>query len=137
MLCFNEILQKALANSYDLRIGRLEMDITKERLIETKSIYYPALSLNFTNEYNQDLDINSNNTVSVGDSIITGNDSGFQHSVVLSSQYLLYDFGKRGFKYQNAQRDVTLAQKNIEQKRIDLKIEILSLYGTGLRLQKK
>lgn len=136
-LNFSEILAQALVHSYDLKIGRLGKEISGERLIEARAMYYPSLSLRFTNEYMYDLGKDASNTVSVGETIIPGNDSTFQNSVALSAQYLLYDFGARELKYQNAGRDSVLAQHAAAQRLIDLKIEVLSLFGAGLQIQKK
>ncbi len=136
-LNFSEILEQALFHSYDLKIGWLEKKIRGERLAEVKATYYPTLSLGFTNEYLHDLGKGDVNTVSVGETIISGNESTFQHSVALTGQYLLYDFGARGLKFQNAERDIELAQHTTAQRLIDLKIEVLLLFQTGLQLQKK
>ena len=136
-LIFSEILTQALVHSYDLKTAGLEKEIRRERLVEAGAMYFPTLSLHFTNEYMHDLGNDAANTVSVGETIIPGNESTFQHSLALSAQYLLYDFGVRKLKYGNAERDIVLAQHAAAQRLIDLKIEVLSLFGTGLRLQKK
>ncbi|OGR01605.1 MAG: hypothetical protein A2505_00670 [Deltaproteobacteria bacterium RIFOXYD12_FULL_55_16] len=136
-LRFAEILEQALVQSYDLKIGGLEVEIGEQRLAEARAMYLPTLSLSFTNEYLHDLSKGAAGTVSVGETIISGNESTYQHSVSLSAQYLLYDFGARPLKYQNSQRNVVLAQHAAAQRLIDLKIEVLSLYGAGLKLHKK
>lgn len=136
-LNFSEILSKALVHSHDLKMGGLETNISRERLNEAGAMYYPSLSLRFTNEYMADLDKDASDTVSVGETVIPGNDSTFQHSVALSAQYLLYDFGVRELKYRNAEKEILLTHHNAAQRLIDLKIEVLSLFGTGLALQKK
>ena len=136
-LSFAEIMEQALVNSYDLKIGGLDVEIGEQRLAEARALYLPTLSMNLTNEYLHDLSKDATGTVSVGDTIISGNESTYQHSVALSAQYLLYDFGARPLKYRNVQRNVVLAQHAKAQRLIDLKIEVLSLYGTGLQLHKK
>lgn len=136
-LHFTEILEQALAHSYDLKISALDVEIGGQRLAEARAMYLPTLSLNLTNEYLRDLSKGPTGTVSVGETIISGNASTYQHSVALSAQYLLYDFGARSLKYRNVQRDVVLAQHAAAQRLIDLKLEVLSLYGAGLKLHKK
>lgn len=136
-LRFAEILGQALAHSYDLRIGGLEVEIGEQRLAEARAMYLPSLSLSLTNEYLHDLSNGGAGTVSVGETIISGNASTYQHSLALSAQYLLYDFGARPLKYLNVRRGVVLAQHAAAQRLIDLKIELLALYGAGLKLHKK
>jgi len=136
-LSFAEILEQALVNSYDLKISGLDVEINEQRLAEARAMYFPTLSLRFTNEYLHDLSNDATGTVAVGETIISGNESTYQHSVALSAQYLLYDFGARPLKYRNVQRNVVLAQHAAAQRLIDLKVDVLSLYGTGLQLQKK
>lgn len=136
-LRFAEVLEQALAHSHDLKIGGLEVEIGEQRLAEARAMYLPTLSLSLTNEYLHDLGKGAAGTVSVGETIISGNESTYQHSLALSAQYLLYDFGARPLKYQNVQRNVVLAQHATAQRLIDLKIEVLSLYGAGLQLHKK
>ena len=137
VLEFSGVLKQALSHSYDLKASRLEIEISKEQFNEAQAIYYPTLTLRFNEEYIHNFDGNLSNTVSVGETIIPGNESTFQNSVVLSGQYLLYDFGKRKLTYQNAQRDILLSKYTSEQRRIDYAIEVLYAYGTGLQLQKK
>lgn len=136
-LHFPEILSQALVHSYDLKMGRLEKEISRERITEAGSMYYPSLSLRFTNEYMSDLANDRNNTAYVGETVIPGNESTFQHSLALSAQYLLYDFGIRELKYQNAEKHIILLQHTALQQRMDLKSEVLSHFSTGLSLQKK
>lgn len=134
---FPEILEQAVANSYDLQISGLDVEIGEQRLAEAGAMYWPALSLRFGNEYLEDLGKDGNGAVVVGDTFISGNESSFQHSLTLSAEYLLYDFGARSLKYRNVQRDVILAQHAADQRLIDLKVDVLSLYENGLQLQKR
>ena len=136
-LRFSEVLPQALVHSYDLKMGGMEKEISKERLTEAGAMYFPTLDLRFTNEYMADFGKGAGNTVSVGETISPGNESTFQHSVALSAQYILYDFGVRGLKYRNAELGIILTEHSTAQRLIDLKGEVLSLFGTGLQLQKK
>jgi outer membrane protein len=136
-LNFSEILSQALVHSYDLKMGRIEKEIREERCIEARALYFPSISLRYNNEYVSDLGRDAGDTVSVGGTIIPGNESAYQHSMDVSAQFLLYDFGVRRLKYQSAKRDITLAEHTAAQRLIDLKIEVLSLFGTGLQTQKK
>lgn len=136
-LRFAEILEQALAHSFDLKIGNLDVEISEQQLAEARAMYFPSLALSLTNEYLHDLSKDATGTMSVGETIISGNESTYQHSVALSAQYLLYDFGARPLKYRNVQRNVFLAEHAAAQGLIDLKNEVLSLYGAGLKLHKK
>jgi outer membrane protein len=136
-LNFAEILAQAITNSYDLKLGGLDVEIGEQRLAEAGAMYWPALSLRFGNEYLHDLSKDVTGTVLVGDTLISGNESTWQHSASLNAEYLLYDFGARPRKYRNVERGVILAEHAKAQQLLDLKVDVLSLYGNGLRVQKK
>jgi outer membrane protein TolC len=136
-LNFPDVLDQAVANSHDLKISGLDVEIGEQRLAEAGAMYWPALFLRFGNEYLHDLSKDATGTVLVGDTLISGNESTWQHSASLTAEYLLYDFGARPRKYKNVERGVLLAEHAKAQRLIDLKVDVLTLYGNGLRVQKK
>lgn len=100
-------------------------------------MYLPTLSMRLANEYLYDLSKDATGTVAVGDTLISGNESTYQDSFSLSAGYLLYDFGTRSLKYQNAERDVQVARFLADQALVDLKGQALAVYGRGLILHKQ
>jgi outer membrane protein TolC len=137
VLRFEEILQESIRHSYDLKISGLEVEIGRQRLNEARAMFFPELSLRLTNEYLADLNKDGAGTVAVGDTIISGNESAYQHSLSLYADYLLYDFGARLLKYQNAERDLQVAVFLSDQSLIDFKDKVLEIYGRGLILYKR
>jgi len=137
VLTFDEILQQAIDHSFDLKIGNLDVEIGEQRLAEARAMYLPTLSMRLANEYLDDLSKDATGTVAVGDTVISGNASTYQDSFSLSAGYLLYDFGARSLKYQNAERDVQVARFLADQAFVDLKDQVLSVYGRGLILHKQ
>ncbi len=136
-LTFEEVLQQAVDHSFDLKIGSLDVEIYEQRRLEARAMYLPKLSLRLASEYLYDLQEDASGTVAVGDTLISGNESTYQDSFSLSAGYLLYDFGARSLKYQNAGRDVQVARFLADQALLDLKDQALSLYGRGLILHKQ
>ena len=137
VLRFEEILRESVAHSFDLKISGLEVEIGQQRLNEARAMYYPELSLRLTDEYLADLNRNGAGTVAVGDTIISGNESAYQNSLSLNADYLLYDFGARSRKYENAERDLQVAGLQADQSLIDFKDKVLETYGSGLILYKQ
>lgn len=136
-LTFDEILKQAIAHSFDLKIGSLDVAIGEQRLAEARAMYLPTLSMRLASEYLYDLSKDATGTVAVGDTLISGNESTYQDSLSLSAGYLLYDFGARSLKYQNAKRQVQVARFQAEQALVDLRDQALALYSHGLILHKQ
>lgn len=136
-LTFEKVLQQAVNHSFDLKISVLDVEIGEQRLVEVRSNYLPTLSVQLAGEYLYDFNNNATGTVSVGDTVISGNESTYQDSLSLSAGYLLYDFGARSLKYQNAERDLQEAHIRADQALVDLRDQTLSVYGRGLILHKQ
>jgi len=132
-LTLPKVLQQAIARSYELKISKLEEEISEQRLLEARAMYLPTLSLRLTNEYLHDLGNQPAGTVSVGETVIAGGGSTYQHSLSLYAGYQLYDFGARALKYENAGRAVHIARLAGRQELADLKLRVLSLYGQCLK----
>jgi len=137
VLRFEEILQESIGHSYDLKISGLEVEISRQRLDEARAMFFPELSLRFITEYLANLNKEGAGTVVVDDTIISGNESAYQNSLSLYAAFLLYDFGARSLKYQNAERDLRVAAFLSDQSLIDLKDRVLETYGRGLVLHKQ
>jgi len=131
------VLLQAEKNAHDLKIARTDVEISRHRLGEVRSLYYPSLDFLFYNEYVYVPEENEQGIVSVGKSVSTTLESTYQHSLVASLNYQLYDFGARRLKYQNAQREMEIARLNLSRSRLDLRIQVLESYGRGLRLWRR
>ena len=131
------VLLQAEKNAHDLKIARTDVEISRHRLGEVRSLYYPSLDFLFYNEYVYVPEKNEQGIVSVGKSVSTTLESTYQHSLVASLNYQLYDFGARRLKYQNAQREMEIARLNLSRSRLDLRIQVLESYGRGLRLWRR
>ncbi|MCF8051687.1 MAG: TolC family protein [Desulfobacterales bacterium] len=136
-LRFQEVLTLAENNAYDLKIARSDVKISRHRLDEVRSLYYPSLDFQLYNEYVYVPEENEQGVVSVGSSVSTTLESTYQHSVVASLNYQLYDFGARGLKYENARREMDIARLNLDRSRVDLRIQVLESYARGLRLWRR
>jgi outer membrane protein TolC len=133
-LTFDSVLTQAMDQAHDLKIARTDLEISRYRLDETRSLYYPTFDFQLYNEYVHVPDENAEGIVSVGTSVSTALESTYQHSVVASLNYELYDFGARGLKHKNALRELDIARLNLDQSRVDLKLQVLEAYTLGLRL---
>lgn len=131
---FRAVLTTAEKNAYDLKIAQADLQISRHRLAEVRSLYYPSVDFQFYNEYVYVPEENEQGIVSVGKSVSTTLESTYQHSVVASLNYQLYDFGARGLKYENALRQMDIARFNLNRRRVDLRIQVLESYARGLRL---
>ena len=135
-LDFNNVLDKAVQNSFDLKISRLNVDISNAGIKEARSEYFPMLSTSFYNSYDRDLSNSSSNINSVGDSVILGT-TRYQNALSLGMQYNLFDFGIRGKKMLIAKKDKTQKEIEYERQLRNLKIEIVDLYSQALLANKE
>lgn len=131
-LSYKNVLDKAVTNSFDLKISNIDIDISKSTLKEAKSDYYPTLVSGFNYEYNRDLTDGQQVLTSVGTSVVSTS-TRYQDLLSLKLSYNLYDFGIRGKK-------VSIAKKDIAQKELicfrntrELKLKILDLYTRALQ----
>jgi len=133
---FDDVLEKAVRWARDIEIARIDEKISEYNLIESRAMYLPKIDIALYNEYNKDLDSESQDVSYVGDSVVSSNDDGYSHAMIFSLSYNLYDFGIRGLKYKNLKKSVEISQFKIDQMESDIKIEVLQLYGKGLSLYK-
>ncbi|MBU0481769.1 MAG: TolC family protein [Proteobacteria bacterium] len=132
-LDFDSLLQKAIIHSHDLKVAALEKSISDIKLKETKALYFPTIYMRFGNEYLHDLDKESQQTAYVGDTVITGSDSTYQHSLSVNLNYNLYDFGARGKKVGISEDDTRISESNLQKSSNDLKFKLLDIYARGLK----
>jgi outer membrane protein TolC len=134
VLDFDSVLEKAMMQAHDLKIAKTDLEISRYRLDEARSLYFPSFDFQLYNEYVHVPDESLQGIVSVGNSVSTALESTYQHSLVASLNYELYDFGARTLKHRNARRELDIARLNLDRSRVDLHLEVLEAYARGLRL---
>lgn len=130
------VTQKAIDNSFELKIARIDQNISKADIKGAKSQYFPTLKLQGNVEYGHSLGENSNNSfASVGNTVLSNN-TRYQDLISLGVNYTAFDFGIRGKKLLIAKK--TLSQKDLEYTRNlrELKLQVLDTY-TNLLLSYK
>lgn len=129
-LTYRDTLQKAMDNSFDLKMSKLDIDISRAELKGAKADLFPTLFTQFNTEYNNGLG-NTPNFNYVGNTVVSSY-TQYRNLVSLGMQYNLFDFGAINKK-------VLMAKKDIESKKVsfdiqikDLKLKILELYTRTL-----
>lgn len=136
-LHFDTVLARALKHSFDLKIAETDTAISLHRREEVRSLYYPTLTLQYYSEYIKALDDTTDTVVSAGDYVSTVSQSAFQNAVTASLAYRLYDFGARGLRMENAEREVAIARHSRDQMDLDVRKDTLEAYARGLTLSRQ
>lgn len=130
-LTYRNTLNQAINSSFDLKISKLDIDISKAELKSAKSDLYPLLNFQLNSEHNNDL-ASSSSFGYVGNTVISPY-TQYRNMASVTATYNLFDFGVVGKK-------VLIAKKSIDQKVImqelqlkDLKLKILDLYTKTLQ----
>lgn len=126
-LNYQEVLNNAVNNSFDLKMSSVDIDISKAELKAVRADWYPSLSLQYNTEHNSDLANGRGNYAYAGNTMITPY-TQYRNMLYLTLSYNIFDFGVQGKK-------VDIAKKELEQKKIsyelqlkDLKLKVLDLY---------
>jgi len=127
ILSFNQVIKKAIKNSYDLQISKIDINISEAGIKEARSEYFPVLNVGYNAGYDRDLSNSSSAITPVGDSILLNN-TRYQNSASVSLQYNLFDFGIRSKKLSIAKKDKTEKQTRYFINLRDLKLSLADLY---------
>lgn len=130
-----EVLAETRLHAIDLRIAQYNLLAATAQVAETRSDYYPQLSLRFGNEYVRVHDAD-NNIVSVGDAIIADSASGYKHSLILSAHHTLYDFGRRALGLRHALGRQRIAEEQHTKVWWEIRRQVVDLYARALKQQK-
>ncbi|NLC70238.1 MAG: TolC family protein [Desulfuromonadaceae bacterium] len=130
-------LAKALAHSWDIRIARKRIDISRYALWEMRSLYFPTLTARFDNQYVEDLTSNGNNVVTIGDQTVPIDGSTYQHGFGVGLSFLLFDFGVREIKVGTAKKDARIADFKFDQALVDTKVKVLEAFGRCLEMSRR
>lgn len=131
MLTLDSLIQKAIAESYELKIAQLDIGISKTDVLAARSDYFPNIRAQFNTEYLKDLEGNIRPVTSVGNTIIPSG-TRFQNSMGLSLNQKLIDFGARRQRVQMAKQDIKAKQALYTQTLRDLKLKLIELYEKAL-----
>lgn len=125
-LTYNMTLQQAIDKSYDLKMSKLDIDISKAELKGAKSDLYPTLYTQFNSEYNNGLG-NQSNINYVGNTVVSTY-TQYRNLLSLGMQYNLFDFGAINKKVLMAKKEVEVKKVAYDLQIKDLKLKILDLY---------
>jgi len=126
-LTFEGVLGSAMSNAVDPKIATLDRGIAAQTLKETKSLYYPTLSLGANGEYVRTLTRGATSVSVVGDTML-GSSTQYQSSVAVTLGYSLYDFGLTGSRVSASRMELAEKDAAYILKKRELKITILRLY---------
>lgn len=134
-LDFETVRQRALENSFDVKISQTDIKISDTAIQGAKSEYYPKISTYFYSEYTKSLDGN-NQTVYIGNEVLYGN-SVFQNSLSVGLSYNLFDFGIRGDKLKIAKSDKVSKIAQYNKIIRDTEIAVVEAYAKSFILYKQ
>ncbi|MFN9690761.1 MAG: TolC family protein [Vampirovibrionales bacterium] len=120
------------SNTFALRQERLDVDIAKEAVKDSKTQYLPSLNLQVNSERLQTLTnrpINSANTPNIGGNTFILNNDAIQHSAGLNGQWTVLDFGKRKSQVEQNKAAVEAERYDALNKQYRLLLRALPLYA--------
>lgn len=126
-ITFESVLHGALENAVDAKLAAFDRDISAQSVQETKSLYYPTLSIGANGEHVKDLTKGTSTVNVVGDTILS-NSSQYQSSVYMSLAYSLYDFGQTSSRVKASRMDFAQKDAAYLLKLRDVKTNVLKLY---------
>lgn len=134
-LDFETVRQKALENSFDVKISQTDIKISDTAIQGAKSEYYPKINASYYSEYTRILD-GSHQTVYIGNEVLYGN-SVFQNSLSVGLSYNLFDFGIRGDRLKIAKSDKVSKIAQYNKILRDTEITAVETYAKSLILYKQ
>jgi len=135
-LVYKSVLEKAVKNSYDLKISQIDVRIAQTEIKEARSEYFPLVSLNYNSQYDKDLTGGTSSLTPVGDSIVANN-TRYLNALSAGLQYNLFDFGVRKKKLDIAKKDKLQKQTVYTQSFRDLKLNLSDVYTKTLLLSRE
>ena len=127
VLDLDNVTEKALAHSQDIKMSRYDIGISEAGKKQALSLYYPSISARWNTEYVKDLSDGTQQTTSVGSTVLVQNTT-YQSAFVLMGTYNIYDFGAREKKVFMANKDVDAKKTIYKQSIRDTRIKVLNVY---------
>ena len=135
-LVYKSVLEKAVKNSYDLKITEIDVKIAQTEIKEARSEYFPLVSLNYNSQYDKDLTNGTSSLTPVGDSIVT-NSTRYLNALSAGLQYNLFDFGVRNKNLDIAKKGKLQKQTVYTQNFRDLKLNLSDAYTKTLLVSRE
>lgn len=125
---FDEILKKAIAQSYDIKIADFDVFIAKQGVRTAKSEYFPKLNISAGTEYTKNFKDLTNSTMSVvGDAFINPY-TRYQSLMGITLSYNVFDFGVRKTKTDMAKEDIELKELLEKEQYQELELTLIDTY---------
>jgi len=131
-LNFEHALQSAIDNSYDLKIAKTDIGISKAGVMSARSEYFPTITGRASIERLQGLQGNAAGTVTTINNYVLPYGTRYQDTVGLSMTHTLTDFGVRQRKLQIAKKDVLVKSSIFDQQLRNLKFQVVDSYAKAL-----
>lgn len=127
-LIFDEVIQKAVENSYDVQMADFDIIIAKYGINEARAEYFPKLIFSLATEYNKNYKDHNVSSITVGESVINPY-TRFQTLGGVTVTYNLFDFGVRGNYYKMAKTDKDFRELIKKEDIQKVKLTVIELYG--------
>lgn len=128
VISFDEVLDQAKAQSYDIKIADFDIFIAKQGVRTARSEYFPKINASIGTEYTKNFKDLANSSVSVvGDAFINPY-TRFQSLMGITLSYNVFDFGVRKNKMDIAKEDIQLKELLEKEQYQELKLTIIDTY---------
>ena len=127
-LDYEDLVAKALLNSHDIKISKLDIDISRSSLSSAYALYYPTINTRWNSEYARDLTDGTAQIDVIGNTVLVQN-TMYRSSFSINGNYNLFDFGATTSKVSIASKDVDVKKYIYKQFIRDTKLRILRIYS--------
>jgi len=130
-LSYEQALDRAIQNSYGLKIAQTDIGISKADVISARSEYFPTIQGRGSIERLKGLQSQPGTVTTIGNYVLpTG--TRYQNTVGLTLNHTLLDFGVRKRKLTIAKKDVQVKAQAYQQQLRDLKCSVVDAYAKAL-----
>lgn len=131
-LSLSGVVAKAIRNSAELRVTKIDRSIATKRVKESQAGYYPTLDVHLNSEYSRSLQEDGGGIASIGDIILT-DDREYQTSLDVILQYRLSNIIASAKEVDIRKNEVEIAALTEEKSTRELCLEVYDLYEKALR----
>lgn len=125
-----------VSHAYQVELSKIDVDISKTKILGARSEYYPKIGLYAYNEYSKYLGNKTSQVEYIGNEAIYGHDI-IQNAISLGLTYNLYDFGIRGDKLKIAKNDNKSKLGTYYKTLRDIELNAIDLYAKALSERKE
>lgn len=125
-----------VSHAYQVELSKIDVDISKAKILGARSEYYPKIGLYAYNEYSKYLGNKASQVEYIGNEAIYGHDI-VQNAVSLGLSYNLYDFGIRGDKLKIAKNENKSKLGTYYKTLRDIELNAIDLYAKALSERKE